>query len=182
MSERTASQSEDEPDDPREIELVAYLDGELDEQGSEQVERRLAADVQLRRKVDTLDRTWRLLDSLGEATASGEFTQKTISSLSTVMPGSEEPPAPLSKRFGAVLRSRGVAHCAAGFGLGFAGIALGVWLAGLTAPSEQSPGDERMLRELRLLKQYRDLRQVPDQEFLRELNTLDPDRPLEVCP
>ncbi|MFN9717365.1 MAG: anti-sigma factor family protein, partial [Planctomycetota bacterium] len=69
--------AEDQPD-AQLSELVAYLDGELDEHACESVERQLVANPGLRRYAETLDRTWQLLDSLGDAPASGAFTQKTL--------------------------------------------------------------------------------------------------------
>ena len=64
--------------DPQTAELVAYLDGELPEQDADRVEQLLLGNPPLRRNAESLDRTWQLSNSLEEASASGEFTQKTL--------------------------------------------------------------------------------------------------------
>jgi anti-sigma factor RsiW len=58
--------------------LVAYLDGELDTETSQQVERRLAADGEYRRELQQLQRAWDLLDELPRAEVSEAFTQTTV--------------------------------------------------------------------------------------------------------
>lgn len=70
--------------DPRLTKLIAYLDGELPADESEVMERELAAEPALRQAADSLDRTWQMLGALEEASASGEFTKKTLSSIRTI--------------------------------------------------------------------------------------------------
>lgn len=65
------------------VQLVSYLDGELDDSSVEMMERRLVAEAPLRQRAEQLDKTWQLLDSLEEVTASGEFRQKTLASMAT---------------------------------------------------------------------------------------------------
>ncbi len=62
-------------------ELVAYLDGELDESATQEMERVLAESADARHEVDMLARTFSLLDSLPRPNASSEFTRKTLFSL-----------------------------------------------------------------------------------------------------
>ena len=50
--------------------LVAYLDGELDEQASQDIEQTLAQSPAARREVEALARTWKLLRVLPEVKAS----------------------------------------------------------------------------------------------------------------
>ena len=59
---------------PAEVELsdlIAYLDGELDDSSVEAIEQRLVMDGPLRKKAESLDKTWQLLETLEEAEASG---------------------------------------------------------------------------------------------------------------
>lgn len=58
--------------------LVAYLDGELDAETSQRVERRLAEDPEYRRELKQMQRTWDLLDELPRAEVSETFTQTTV--------------------------------------------------------------------------------------------------------
>ena len=62
--------------------LVAYLDGELDEEVTRQIEQTLAASPIARHEVEMLTRTWEILDVLPRAQpVSEEFTLKTISNI-----------------------------------------------------------------------------------------------------
>ena len=61
--------------------LVAYLDGELDEHAARDLEARLANDPRARAEAETLRRTWELLDYLPRAEASGSFTHRTLERL-----------------------------------------------------------------------------------------------------
>ncbi len=82
----------DEPEDSEDAqltEIVAYLDGELGEDDSIRLERALASSPPLRGYADSLDRTWQLLDSLGEPAVSDEFTHKTLASIQTVQRSDE---------------------------------------------------------------------------------------------
>lgn len=61
--------------------LVAYLDGELDEEATREVELLLARSAEARREVAALTRSWEALDVLPRARASDVFTQQTLSSI-----------------------------------------------------------------------------------------------------
>src|SRR6186997_1826046 len=58
--------------------LTAYLDGELDEDGTRQIETVLANSTVARNDVEVLAKTYELLDLLPRPKASGEFTEKTV--------------------------------------------------------------------------------------------------------
>jgi anti-sigma factor RsiW len=58
--------------------LTAYLDGELDEDGTRQIETVLANSTVARNDVEVLAKTYELLDLLPRPKASGEFTEKTL--------------------------------------------------------------------------------------------------------
>jgi anti-sigma factor RsiW len=59
--------------------LVAYLDGELDEEAARQVEARISQDPAVRAEVESLRRTWELLDYLPRVEPSASFTHRTVS-------------------------------------------------------------------------------------------------------
>ena len=58
--------------------LVAYLDGELDDAETARIEQRLASEPALRTRLQDLQRTWDLLDSLPIVKTDDAFTQSTI--------------------------------------------------------------------------------------------------------
>ena len=59
-------------------ELVAYLDGELDAESGRRIEALLASDPEVRRRLQSLERTWDLLDELDAAPVGEPFTQTTL--------------------------------------------------------------------------------------------------------
>jgi hypothetical protein len=61
--------------------LVAYLDGELDEAAARAVEARLAADPAARRKADAFRRSFALLDALPRPDPPADFTTRTVTRL-----------------------------------------------------------------------------------------------------
>ena len=58
-------------------ELVAYLDGELDGESRQRVEQRLAENEPYRQRMQQLDDTWRLLETLPRTEVDESFTQST---------------------------------------------------------------------------------------------------------
>lgn len=64
--------------------LVAFLDGELDEPNVQEIEKILSRNPVARNDVEMLMRTWELLDNLPRAAATEEFTQKTLSTLKAI--------------------------------------------------------------------------------------------------
>lgn len=62
-------------------ELVAYLDGELDEASSHAIEAKLAADPDTRAELDALKQTWGMLDFLPKSNPSPNFTNRTMERL-----------------------------------------------------------------------------------------------------
>lgn len=66
------------PDDELNQELVAYLDGELDEESGRRIERRLSEDADYRLRLQHLQRAWDMLDYLPRAHVAESFTQSTV--------------------------------------------------------------------------------------------------------
>jgi hypothetical protein len=61
--------------------LAAYLDGELDEHATQEIEQVLAVSEVARHEIDMLSRTWDMLNVLPTYKAADDFTHKTITSL-----------------------------------------------------------------------------------------------------
>lgn len=61
--------------------LVAYLDGELDEDTSDALETTLAQSPVARHEVDMLTRTWALMDDLPQPSPSQEFAVRTLTAV-----------------------------------------------------------------------------------------------------
>src|ERR1019366_713407 len=78
--------------DDDKAELVAYLDGELDEAATHAVEAKIAADPHTRAELDALKQTWGMLDYLPKASPSPNFTNRTMERLTL-----EDLPKPASK-------------------------------------------------------------------------------------
>ncbi len=158
-------------EDPQTAELVAYLDGELPEQDADRVEQLLLTNPPLRRNAESLDRTWQLLNSLEEATASGEFTQKTLASISTVSAESDAHGAAarrwsLKKDLPWSVIARGLIWCLAGF---FA-CSAGLLLSRKARRELTDPTHAQILKDLDLYHQYPKLWRIPDVEFLKEVS------------
>ena len=63
-------------------ELVAYLDGELDDAATQAIEAKLATNPEARAELDALKQTWGMLDYLPKASPSPNFTNRTLERLS----------------------------------------------------------------------------------------------------
>ena len=72
----------DPPLDTEQVcDLVAYLDGELDEEQTEAVEQLLTESSTARQEVDTLTQTWDMLELLPTEKASEDFTERTLATV-----------------------------------------------------------------------------------------------------
>ena len=67
-----------ERSDPDTELLTSYLDGELDDAETQAVERRIAADSDFRLQMQSLQKTWDLLDVLPSESADSSFTRTTM--------------------------------------------------------------------------------------------------------
>ncbi len=75
---RAYDDDDDSPVDELDELLVAYLDGELDEQQRRDLEDRLILDDALRQRLGGLQHGWELLDHLPQASVTGDFAQTTV--------------------------------------------------------------------------------------------------------
>lgn len=140
--------------------LVAYLDGELDEQSTQQIEQVLASNNVARHDVDMLARTWDLLNVLPTPRASAEFTQRTMTQIET------QPMAvPLSTRpWFRIARQSGILTVWA------LGLALVGWLAFSVARGVLSTEADLLVDDLPVIQNFQRYQEVDaDPEFLRKL-------------
>jgi len=183
----------DEQDDPA-PDLVAYLDGELEHTEVEAIEGKISLDATVRAEVETLKKTWDLLDYLPRQEPSPHFTERTISHLdpliksavptaptlvgagkSSVTPeivraSATEPVVPPQR----LPRRRFVAVAGWLLVFGLAGCA-GYFIHALIAnrflgPLDQQEKDAKILSDRRLLQNMRLYRHVDDLEFLKNLD------------
>jgi anti-sigma factor RsiW len=138
--------------------LVAYLDGELDEETGRRIETLAASDSQVRERLERLGRTWDLLGELSGAEVSGQFTETT---LEMVAVAAEDE---VRARREALPRLRRRRWALAGGSLLAAG-AIGFFGVALLRPDP----NRQLLRDLPVLENLDEYRQVDSIEFLRAL-------------
>ena len=151
--------------------LVAYLDGELDDDAGDRIERALAASPVARHEVEMLTRTWDLLDLLPAADPDRSFTERTLAAAKAQevrTPLADRPAARLARRVGlAAIWTAAVAAAAA----------VGFQAARRWVPRETDP----VVRDYPVLSELPRLRDAGSAEFLelltreRLLNDLPPD-------
>jgi anti-sigma factor RsiW len=140
--------------------LVAYLDGELEEPQSQELEQVLAESVVARHEVDMLSRTWDLLNVLPGVKASEEFSRKTLSSLRAAE-------APSKSQLGDELwnKIRKGAVLAGGVALLLGAAALSFQATRHWLPDE----NEELLNDFDVINNLDDYSEVGDIEFLKIL-------------
>jgi len=138
--------------------LVAYLDGELDDEGTRRVEELLASDPKVRETLERLENTWEMLDNLGRARVDEVFSQSTLEMVAARAADDVEKQQAEAPR----LRRRrwliGTAGMLAALVAGFVAVML-FW----PDPNEQ------LLRDLPVLERLDQYRQIDDVEFLELL-------------
>src|SRR3954447_11353093 len=139
--------------------LVAYLDGELGEAESRAIATKLAHSATARREIESLEKTWELLEYLPRPRAGDDFTARTLSEVTRAELEGGRFDSKLSKTFQDALRvvTWIVAGCLA-FGLGYV---LMTWA--WPNPSE------RLTRDLPIAEHLDEYRDVGSFEFLKQL-------------
>jgi hypothetical protein len=79
-------------------ELIAYLDGELDDAHARDVERRLADDATYRARLTRLQQVWDILDTLGRTEADDNFTHSTMAMVAVRTEGEVEAKVQAARR------------------------------------------------------------------------------------
>ena len=141
--------------------LVAYLDGELGEDAAHQVEARINQDPAIRAEVETLKRTWEMLDYLPRVEPSPNFTHRTLAEVTAQRAASTQ----FRQRGRNVALTVGwAAAVILSIGAGFGAVN---WL------SPQDPTDEELAHDLHVLEYRKMYEQVDNLEFLHELDQAD---------
>jgi hypothetical protein len=138
--------------------LVAYLDGELDAENRRRVEEILTSDVQVRRRLQQMERTWNLLDHLDAVPPGSQFTQTTLEMVAV------EANQDVQQNLAEVPRRRRRWRLLAGLTLVVA-LAAGFFTVVRLAPDP----NRQLLEDLPVLENLDEYRQVDDVEFLRLL-------------
>ncbi len=143
---------------PWDEQLVAYLDGELDAESGRRIEALLAADPELRRRIQSLERTWELLDELDTAPGDDPLTHTTLE-----MVGQAADEELRQKRSEAPRRRRR-------WLLALIGIVLVAAAAGFASVALLAPDpNRRLIEDLPVLERLDQYRHVEGIEFLRLL-------------
>ena len=140
--------------------LVAYLDGELEDYPSQEIDRILARSEVARHEVEALSRVWEMLDILPCPKASSTFTERTMSTLQLA-----ESPRRLSNQpwLASVQRAGTVVMWASALTLCAA--------VGFFAAFEWYPNPNReLLEELPVVRRLNDYEEIQSIEFLRQLD------------
>jgi anti-sigma factor RsiW len=148
-------------DDEQREDLVAYLDGELDEAEARHVEARISQDPAVRAEVESMKRTWELLDYLPRVEPSPSFTHRTVSLVTA------EHVAALKSR-----QQRRRWLQGAGWAAAVLVAALGGF-AGVTFLAPHEPTDEDLVHDLRLIENQKLYEQIDGVGFLKSLDQPD---------
>lgn len=152
------------PQDALEEQLVAYLDRELDESASRQVEELIARDPKVQDAVTKLEEAWDTLDQLGRSDVDHMFTRSTLEMVAVAVEQevkAEQSELPRRRRRYRLAVAASLLVSAA---LGFA-LAAKFW----PDPNQQ------LLADLPILLRLAEYRQVDDAQFLQRLAERFPD-------
>ncbi len=140
--------------------LVAYLDGELNEAESHAIATKLTQSMTARREVEVLQKTWEMLDLLPRTKASDDFTSRTLTTIDGLGLGRKAVPPAAARTLGQLGRLLVWAVAAALlFGLGYL-LTLRAW------PNPSA----RLARDLAIAESLDEYRDVGSFEFLRWLD------------
>lgn len=140
-------------------ELVAYLDGELDDQTTQRIEAVLGQSPVARNDVEMLVRTYDLLDLLPRPKATTEFTEKTIATARLA-----EAPVDFTRTEG-FQKARQFARV-----LAASAVVAACGLGGYAAVNQFAPlPSDLLLRDLPVIEKVDEYTEVGDIEFLKRL-------------
>ncbi|HEY2157960.1 MAG TPA: hypothetical protein VGH33_20195 [Isosphaeraceae bacterium] len=140
--------------------LVAYLDGELDEVDSRAIATKLTQSVTARREIEMLQKTWELLEHLPRPRASEAFTQRTLTEVDRLSLAGDRMMGAASRTLRhALVMLVGILASLACFGVGVA-VMRYVW------PDPTA----RLVRDLSIAEHLDEYRDVGSVEFLEGLD------------
>jgi anti-sigma factor RsiW len=141
--------------------LVAYLDGELNEAESRAIATKLTQSVTARREIEMLQKTWEILEYLPRPQASEAFTQRTLTEIDRISVVGEQRVSAAARAVRHLLvMTLGVLASLACFGLG---VVLMRWVW----PDPTS----RLVRDLSIAEHLDEYRDVGTIEFLEGLDS-----------
>lgn len=167
MSSQTQDAEHEEPADEQLVELVGYLDGELDGAQMDLIERELINDPDLRSHADILSRTWALLDVLEDVPASRQFTQDTMATVSSTMVAEQH--VSWRHRLRSLMSTFARYKVLTFFAAGIIGAMGGLLLSSQFRFQKNRTADALVLENLDMLLNDPLYREVPDAESLRRL-------------
>lgn len=159
--------SETEPEQSEE--LVAYLDGELNDEAATQIEETLAKDAAVRQDVEKMTRAYEMLDLLPSAKASNSFTEKTLSAITArpKLADDNEAETEYLPELGRRVRASGPRWAVRIVGL--VGLMI-VATIGFNRTSQRDAQDiDVLLTELPLLERFDQYQAAGDVKFLEQL-------------
>ena len=141
--------------------LVAYIDGELNEAESRAIATKLTQSPTARREVEILERTWELLEHLPRPAPSEDFTERTLTGIRKI----DAEGGRFEEAFVGALRGLG----RLAVWLGVAALAfVGGYL--LTARVWHDP-TRRLTRDLSIAEHLDEYRDAGNLEFLKQLSS-----------
>lgn len=142
--------------------LVAYLDGELNETEAHVLGTKITQSVTARREIDSLKKTWELLDFLPRNEPPDDFSSRTATLALQQVPGRGDWLADAGGRFAPI-----VTRVAVLLGVAAATATLGFALTWWAWPDPSA----RLVRDLPIAEHLDELREVRSLEFLRLLES-----------
>lgn len=139
--------------------LVAYLDGELNEAESRAIATKLTKSATARREIESLEKTWELLDHLPRPKAPDDFTARTLTEVERLSTEGD--------RFESAVRrtTQRAVRVAVWVGISFLTVGAGYGLTQWVWPSPTA----RLARDLPIAEHLDEYREVGDFEFLDHL-------------
>src|ERR1017187_7636495 len=150
-------------------ELVAYLDGELDDAGTQAVEAKIATNPAARAELDAMKQTWGMLDFLPKASPSPNFTNRTMERLSLEKVGPKKT-MPMRGKHPWLTRLVWAAAVLIALGGGYL-ISANVFRG--PTPEPIPDADLPLVRHLRIAEKWRYYESVDDLEFVKKLTSPD---------
>jgi len=143
----------DAPQPPKitDEDLIAYLDGELEDAACRWIEKLLMTDPAIRRRLQELERTWELLEKLDEPVADDRLTRSTLEMVAVEAAREVQETSPLQGRRFWVRWLLVLGSLLAAAGLG---VAVGWFLT--------DDPDRQLLEDLPLLENRDCYRQIDD--------------------
>lgn len=139
--------------------MVAYLDGELNDAESRAIATKLTKSATARRELEALEKTWELLDHLPRPQPSPEFTARTLTEVQKLSEAGDQFESIVRRQAQHVLRAvLWVAASLAALGVGYV-LTQAVW------PNST----ERLSRDLSIAEHLDEYRDVGTFQFLEEL-------------